>query len=264
MEASAEPPPLPSAGAASSAPSSPRSLLLFHAIVKRQNIGQMLRSAAAFGVSEALVSGSAGYHVFGAKGTERHVPVREFERFADAVAWLRARGVAVCGIEIDARAADVATRPFVGDTCFVPGNEGAGLSEAQKALCDQLVYVRQVGNGTASLNVAAATAIVLHHFAEWARMPERPREEGRDKFVVEPAPRGAALSGAAADVAARKREARQRLRDCNDGPLSGAAGGGGEEEDSDDGGGGGNDGGGGSEECGEGAAAATGAVEAPR
>jgi len=218
----------------------PRSLLLFHAIVKKQNIGQMLRSAAAFGVSEALVSGRAGVHVFGAKGAERHVPQRDFDSFADAVAWLRARGVRLCGIEIDPRAADVATRPFKGDTCFLPGNEGSGLSDAQKAACDELVYVRQVGNGTASLNVAAATAIVLHHFAEWARVPERPREAGEDKFLVEAPPKGAPAAGAAADVAARKREARRALREGSEGVLSGlavaaaaagSAGEGGEEED---------------------------------
>jgi hypothetical protein len=118
----------------------------------------------------------------------------------------------------------VATRPFLGDTCFLPGNEGSGLSDAQKAACDQLVYVRQCGNGTASLNVAAATAIVLHHFAEWARMPERPRESGADKFLVEAAPRGApAAGGSAADVAASKREARRKLREDSEGVLGGLA-----------------------------------------
>ena len=213
-----------SAAAAVAAPRAPpRSLLLFHAVVKKSNIGAMLRSAAAFGVSEAIVSGAAGVHVFGAKGAERHVPLREFARFADAAAWLKAQGVALCGIEIDARAKDVATRPFSGDTCFLPGNEGAGLTDAQKAACDEIVYVRQCGNGTASLNVAAATAIVLHHFAEWAQMPERPREAGRDKFLVEKAPAEAPRAGVAADVAAHKREARRRLREADDGALSGLA-----------------------------------------
>ena len=208
----------------------PRSLLLFHAIVKRQNIGAMLRSAAAFGVSEALASGAAGHSVFGAKGAERHVPVRNFERFADAAAWLRAQGVALCGIEIAEGARDVATRPFTGDTCFLAGNEGEGLTEALKAACDQLVYVRQTGNGTASLNVAAATAICLHHFAEWARMPERPREAGRDKFAVDPAP---LFFAATSDVVARKREERRRLREGGGEEGGGAALGG----DSSDGGG---------------------------
>ena len=212
------------AAAAVAAPRAPpRSLLLFHAVVKKSNIGAMLRSAAAFGVSEAIVSGAAGVHVFGAKGAERHVPLREFARFADAAAWLKAQGVALCGIEIDARAKDVATRPFSGDTCFLPGNEGAGLTDAQKAACDEIVYVRQCGNGTASLNVAAATAIVLHHFAEWAQMPERPREAGRDKVLVERAPAEAPRAGVAADVAAHKREARRRLREADDGALSGLA-----------------------------------------
>ena len=37
--------------------------------------------------------------------------------------------------------------------------------------CDELVYmyIPQYGRGTASLNVATAAAIVLHHFAEWAK-----------------------------------------------------------------------------------------------
>ena len=64
-----------------------------------------------------------------------------------------------------------------------------GLTAAQKSVCDHFVYIPQHGNGTASLNVATATAIVLHHFAVWAGMPEQPREAGRDKFVVEPPPK---------------------------------------------------------------------------
>lgn len=40
------------------------------------------------------------------------------------------------------------------------------MSEAQKAICDQFVYIPQYGNGTASLNVNVATALVLHNFVE--------------------------------------------------------------------------------------------------
>lgn len=35
---------------------------------------------------------------------------------------------------------------------------------------------RQYGAGTASLNVAVAASIILHHFANWAGYPERQRE----------------------------------------------------------------------------------------
>eukprot|EP01068_Selenidium_serpulae_P006665 Selendium_serpulae@DN4471_c0_g1_i1.p2 len=48
------------------------------------------------------------------------------------------------------------------------GSEGQGLSKAQIAICDEFVYVPQYSTATASLNVSIATAIVLHHFAEWA------------------------------------------------------------------------------------------------
>lgn len=54
--------------------------------------------------------------------------------------------------------------------------QGQGLNERQLALCDSFLYIPQYGNGTASLNVAVAASIVLHHFALWAGYPERPRE----------------------------------------------------------------------------------------
>jgi tRNA G18 (ribose-2'-O)-methylase SpoU len=40
------------------------------------------------------------------------------------------------------------------------------MSDAQKGICDEFVYIPQYGNGTASLNVNVATALVLHNFVE--------------------------------------------------------------------------------------------------
>ena len=54
--------------------------------------------------------------------------------------------------------------------------QGQGLNAKQLALCDAFVYIPQHGAGTASLNVAVAAAIVLHHFALWAGYPERGRQ----------------------------------------------------------------------------------------
>ena len=56
------------------------------------------------------------------------------------------------------------------------GNEGQGLTEAQIRACDQFVYITQHSDATASLNVNAACAVVLHHFAIWAQLPEAPRD----------------------------------------------------------------------------------------
>ena len=41
--------------------------------------------------------------------------------------------------------------------------------------CDSFVYIPQYGVGTASLNVAVAASIILHHYAVWAGYEERSR-----------------------------------------------------------------------------------------
>ena len=83
------------------------------------------------------------------------------------------------------------THPFRGPTAFLSGEEGHGMCEAHKAHCDHFIYIPQyaVGGGgearaggTASLNVAVSTSIVLHHYALWAGFAEAPREG--EKFVV--------------------------------------------------------------------------------
>mmetsp|Transcript_1488 Transcript_1488/g.2203 ORF Transcript_1488/g.2203 Transcript_1488/m.2203 type:complete len:273 (-) Transcript_1488:490-1308(-) len=77
--------------------------------------------------------------------------------------------IRIVGVEIDDRSVDVESAPFVGDTAFMMGNEGQGLSEKQKSLCDGFVKISQYGNGTASLNVNVAASIVLHRFHLWSR-----------------------------------------------------------------------------------------------
>lgn len=88
----------------------------------------------------------------------------------------------IVGVEITPEALPIDSHPFSGPTAFILGNEGQGLSPKQVAMCDSFVYIPQYGAGTASLNVAVATAIVLHHFALWAGYQEREREGG--KFLV--------------------------------------------------------------------------------
>ena len=188
----------------------PACYLLVATLQKKMNIGMSIRSAVAMGVSEVLVAGPRDVSTFGDQGTLRHARLRQFDRLREAVAWLRGRGVSVCGIEICAGARAVQEHPFRGPTAFLAGSEGDGLADAHKALCDHFVYVPQHGNGTASLNVTVATSIVLHHFAVWARFPETPRDDaGRDKFLVVPPPQ---KRGAAGEEDLAKRAERQRAR----------------------------------------------------
>jgi hypothetical protein len=55
------------------------------------------------------------------------------------------------------------------------------------------VYIPQHGVGTASLNVAVATSIVLYGFAQWAKYPEAARDGY--KYVVGPRPRRTTKKG---------------------------------------------------------------------
>ena len=100
----------------------------------------------------------------------------------DCKAWLSENNIELMGIEICDGAEPVNTHPFKGDSAFLLGNEGDGLSEKLMSYCDRFVYIPQYGDGTASLNVTVAGSIVLHNFASWAEKPERERQGA--KFVV--------------------------------------------------------------------------------
>jgi hypothetical protein len=69
-----------------------------------------------------------------------------------------------------------------------------GLSDKQKQQCDSFVYISQYGNGTASLNVAVACSIVLHHFAISAGYPERQRHG--EKYLLDDRPQRVYARGA--------------------------------------------------------------------
>lgn len=159
--------------------------LILHAIAKKANVGAIVRSAVALGVTQLILIGDKELSTHGSFGAGRFLTVRRFPRLRVAIDWLRSRGVAVCGIELAAGALPIASHPFRGDTAFLAGNEGAGIPLAHRELCDYFVYIPQHSTGTASLNVATAVAIVLSHFADWADYSEAPRDsEGREKYAV--------------------------------------------------------------------------------
>ncbi|KAH0435951.1 hypothetical protein IEQ34_026499 [Dendrobium chrysotoxum] len=131
------------------APTAAESVLIIHNVAKRHNIGTMVRSATAFGVSEMVLE----------------------ERNCD-----------ICGVEIVDGAVPITQQPFRRSTAFLLGNEGTGLSAKECEICDFFVYIPQYGCGTASLNVTVAASIVLHHFGAWAGFAERSRNG--NKFSV--------------------------------------------------------------------------------
>lgn len=167
--------------------SPPLFTLIVHSIAKKVNIGNIIRSAVGFGVHSILVAGNKNtIQLFGSQGTQKHVQFLFFEGLTEAVHYAKTElQCRVCGIEIKPEAKDVTKQPFEGNTAFMLGNEGTGLSQKQAALCDYFVYIPQYGRGTASLNVTIAGSIVFHQFGLWAAYKEAGREESREKFLVD-------------------------------------------------------------------------------
>ena len=160
-------------------PSLPQHILLIYNVSKSSNIGPLIRTAVAFSCSAVVVVGARKLLTHGNKHTNRFATFRHYERLHDAVTHLKAQHFALVGLELSHDAVELSTQPppFSPRTCFVPGNEGSGLSAHLLPHLDRLVYIRQSGHGTASLNVSTATGIVLYAFQQWAQYPEQGREE---------------------------------------------------------------------------------------
>lgn len=152
-------------------------LILFN-ISKKQNLGNLIRTANALGVSQVLVVGRKQFREFGAFGTSHCSQLQHFYALDEACVYARQMGCDVCGIEIHAESKPVQTHPFRRSTAFMVGNEGEGLTQQQLQACDYFVQIPQYGRG-ASLNVNVAAGIVLHHFAVWAQFVGNPSRDGK-------------------------------------------------------------------------------------
>lgn len=185
--------------------------MLVYNIGKKKNFGDILRSAAAFGVKEVFVVGAKKLQLFGNQGTQRFCKFHFFDSLDDAKVELHRRGITLIGIEITGDAVSIQSHPFSGPTCFMAGNEGTGMNEQQLDACDSFVFIPQYSGATASLNVATATGIVFHHFALWAGKEEQQREGF--KFVVNAPPCHLNPTAEMVAEAEAKREERRRKRE---------------------------------------------------
>ncbi|KAL4494977.1 hypothetical protein ABPG72_015677 [Tetrahymena utriculariae] len=174
----------------------PKGYLLLHNIGKKNNMGIIIRSASAFNFEKVfLISKNEDifneevetderkrkrvlhrvvkeFQMFGNHGTQAQMQFDVFKNLKEAKQYFVQNNIKVCGVEITPDSKSVVTHPFQGDTVFLMGNEGAGLIEAHKKICDHFVYIPQYTNKTASLNVSCAASIIFHHFALWAGYQE--------------------------------------------------------------------------------------------
>ncbi|MEO8487608.1 MAG: RNA methyltransferase [Betaproteobacteria bacterium] len=145
-------------------------LLVVEAIQDPGNLGSMLRSAAAFGVTEAWLSPECAFAwspkvLRAGQGAHFQLAIHEDQDLVAVVRSLKRGGTRVLAtVATDGKPIDRAR--IAGRVAIAVGNEGAGLSAPLRAEADEAVTIPMPG-GTESLNVAAATAIALYEVARW-------------------------------------------------------------------------------------------------
>jgi 23S rRNA (guanosine2251-2'-O)-methyltransferase len=144
------------------------SLLILGEVQDPHNVGAVIRSAAAFGVSGVLIPPHNQAPVTGtvikvSAGMAFRIPLVAISNVNSVARDLQKKGFWVYGLEGKGTVTTV-TESFDRPSAFILGNEGSGLRQKTKELCDDLISI-PINPRCESLNAAAATAVVL---AAWS------------------------------------------------------------------------------------------------
>ena len=133
------------------------------------NVGAIIRSAAAFGLSAVLIpehrqSPVTGAVVKASAGMVFRIPLVSIGNVNAALKVLKEKGFWVYGLAMDGKMR-LGAETFDAPAAFVVGNEGAGIREKTLTACDVTLKVPMHAR-TESLNASVSAAIV---FYEWSR-----------------------------------------------------------------------------------------------
>jgi tRNA G18 (ribose-2'-O)-methylase SpoU len=129
------------------------------------NIGTIVRTANAFLAAEVHIVGNRRWNRRGAMVTDRYQHVRHHETAAELATYLHADGVRLLGIDNLPGSEHLETMELPRRVCFLFGQEGPGLSQPARDVCDGTFSIAQFGS-TRSINASAAGAIAMH---SWIR-----------------------------------------------------------------------------------------------
>ncbi len=129
------------------------------------NLGTCIRSAAALGVEELLLTADCAdiYHpkcVRASMGAVFRQRIRILRSAEDAIIKLRECGYTVCAAALTERAVKLTEVECGRDTCFVVGNEGHGLPDSVLEVCNRTVII-PMEPGAESLNASIAASLLM-------------------------------------------------------------------------------------------------------
>jgi len=132
------------------------------------NMGTIIRSSAAFNIDTIIVSREC-VNIYNPKvlrateGLIFHLNIIEKD-LKDAIKLLQNDGYVVYGTDVK-RGSLIEQIKFPSKTAIVMGNEGQGVKEEIKELCDEYLYI-QMNEKCESLNVGVASSIILYELSK--------------------------------------------------------------------------------------------------
>lgn len=140
-------------------------LCLLGEVQDPHNVGAVIRSAAAFGLSGVLIpkhrqAGVTGTVVKVSAGMAFKVPLVEVSNVNRAIEDLKKDGFFVYGLDGDGETA-LQEEQFTKPSVFVLGNEGEGMREKTRAHCDSVLSIA-MHKKAESLNASASAAVCFY------------------------------------------------------------------------------------------------------
>jgi tRNA G18 (ribose-2'-O)-methylase SpoU len=145
---------------------SPRLLVALDGLANAENVGVVVRNAAALGAQGLLCGPTCASPwlrraVRNSMGAVFRLPVIEAGDLPAAMQMLQSRGVLCLAAHPHAEGARLSRVALTGDCCLVFGGEGEGLSAAVLAACNAAAAIPMAA-GVDSLNVASASVAFLY------------------------------------------------------------------------------------------------------
>lgn len=143
-------------------------LALLGEVQDPHNVGAVIRSAAAFGVSAVLIpkhrqAGVTGTVVKVSAGMAFKIPLVEVANVNRAIEDLKKEGFFVYGLDAKGDVT-VSQETFTKPSVFVLGNEGEGIRTKTKEHCDIILSIK-LHKRCESLNASASAAVVFYQWS---------------------------------------------------------------------------------------------------